>query len=164
MGLNPYLLTPKVEDIVENYVLLCQKCSENIENPQENIAHWDCLNDAAWNAEPAVQVMVYRLLNNLSTEAWANNLKEQMYLDDATLEWANHASDTVKHFDANGMLLSNGDSVVLIKDLDVKGANFVAKRGTTVKRIRLIPENVDQLEGKVNDQQIVILCQYVKKA
>jgi len=164
MGLNPYLLTPKVEDIIENYVLICQNCNENIENPQENIAHWDCLNDAAWNAEPAVQVMVYRLLKNLSTEAWANNLKEQIYLDETTLEWANHASDNVTHLDANGILLANGDSVVLIKDLDVKGANFVAKRGTTVKRIRLIPENPDQLEGKVNDQQIVILCQYVKKA
>ena len=40
---------------------------------------------------------------------------------------------------------------------------MVAKRGTSVRGIRLILDNADQIEGRVNDQQIVILCQYVKK-
>ena len=40
---------------------------------------------------------------------------------------------------------------------------MVAKRGTAVRGIRLVPDNPDQIEGRVNGQQIVILCQYVKK-
>jgi protein PhnA len=59
--------------------------------------------------------------------------------------------------------LAPGDTVVLIKDLPVKGSSMVAKRGTSVRGIRLVLDNPDQIEGRVNDQQIVILCQYVKK-
>ena len=53
---------------------------------------------------------------------------------------------------------------MLIKDLPVKGSSMVAKRGTAVRGIRLVPDNAAQIEGRVNDQQIVILCQYVKKS
>ena len=67
------------------------------------------------------------------------------------------------HKDAFGQVLNAGDAVTLTKDLDVKGANFTAKRGTTVKNIRLVEGNTGQIEGKVNDQQIVILTQFVKK-
>ena len=41
---------------------------------------------------------------------------------------------------------------------------MVAKRGTAVRNIRLVLDNADQIEGRVNDQHIVILCQYVKKS
>ncbi len=44
--------------------------------------------------------------------------------------------DVVK--DANGNVLSNGDSVVLIKDLKVKGSSITLKVGTKVKSIRLV--------------------------
>jgi len=54
--------------------------------------------------------------------------------------------------------------VTLIQDLDVKGANFIAKRGTVVKKINLVSDNAEQIEGKVNEQQIVILTKYVKKS
>jgi protein PhnA len=47
--------------------------------------------------------------------------------------------------------------------LDVKGANFTAKRGTAVRNIRLVHDNPEQIEGKINGQGIVILTQYVKK-
>jgi protein PhnA len=57
-----------------------------------------------------------------------------------------------------------GDSVVLIKDLNVKGGGFTAKRGTAVRNISLVHDNHEHIEGRVNDQQIVILTQYVKKS
>jgi protein PhnA len=71
--------------------------------------------------------------------------------------------EALVHLDSNGTLLENGDSVVLIKDLDVKGAVFAAKRGTAVRNIRLVNDNPEYIEGKINGQGIVILTQYVKK-
>ncbi len=41
---------------------------------------------------------------------------------------------------------------------------MVAKRGTAVRNIRLVHDNAAQIEGRVNDQQIVILCEFVKKS
>ncbi len=90
-----------------------------------------------------------------------------LYLDDATLLWAKkgqHEEDAIKHVDSNGVVLQAGDTVVLIKDLKVKGGGFTAKRGTAVRRISLVADNPAHIEGKVNDQRIVILTQYVKKS
>ena len=67
------------------------------------------------------------------------------------------------HRDSNGHVLQNGDSVVLIKSLDVKGSTLNAKMGTVVKNIRLVPDNTAQIEGRVEGQLIVILTQYVRK-
>jgi protein PhnA len=92
-----------------------------------------------------------------------------MYLDDESLVWAQASGDhrereaTVQHVDSNGTVLVNGDTIVLIKDLEVKGAGFTAKRGTSVRNIRLVQDNPEQIEGKINGQGIVILTQYVKK-
>ena len=57
----------------------------------------------------------------------------------------------------------SGDSVVLIKDLKVKGSSMVAKQGTAVRNIRLVHDNTEQIEGKVDGQLIVILTKFVKK-
>jgi protein PhnA len=89
-----------------------------------------------------------------------------IYLEEATLAWANAGlpdEDAVVHKDSNGNILEAGDSVTLIKDLKVKGANFTAKRGTAVRNIRLVHDNAGQIEGKVETQMIVILTEYVKK-
>ncbi|MCF8280778.1 MAG: alkylphosphonate utilization protein [Bacteroidales bacterium] len=92
-----------------------------------------------------------------------------LYLDDETLAWAKSGQSAAdqepeqKHVDCNGVELENGDTIVLTKDLDVKGASFAAKRGTAVRNIRLVFDNPEQIEGKVNGQQIVILTKYVKK-
>jgi len=59
--------------------------------------------------------------------------------------------------------LTSGDSVTLIKDLDVKGTSFVAKRGTLVKGIRLT-DNPEHVEGRVNKVSIVLKTQFLKKA
>ncbi len=61
-------------------------------------------------------------------------------------------------------MLVAGDTVVRIKDLPVRGRFMVAKRGTAVRSIRLVRDNPDQIAGRVNDQQIVILCQFVRKS
>ena len=66
--------------------------------------------------------------------------------------------------DSNGTPLETGDTVVLIKDLNVKGGGLTAKRGTAVRKITLVHDNAEQIEGKVDGQQIVILTQFVKKA
>jgi len=93
-----------------------------------------------------------------------------LYLDDETLTWAQatgegqNDEDEVRHLDSNGAVLEAGDTVTLIKDLNVKGANFTAKRGTAVRGISLVADNAEHIEGKVNGQQIVILTKFVKKS
>ena len=92
-----------------------------------------------------------------------------MYLEEEELVWAKAAGDgdapknLVVHKDVNGNVLQAGDSVVLIKDLKVKGSSMVAKQGTAVRRISLDPDNEQYIEGKVDGQHIVIITQYVKK-
>jgi len=110
-------------------------------------------------------VVSYRLLNRLSSHDWATDLLGMMYLDEATQEWADAATgQKIIHKDSNGNILSNGDAVTLIQDLNVKGAGFTAKRGVAVKRIRLVPDNAEHIEGKIDGQLIVILTKYVKKS
>jgi protein PhnA len=67
------------------------------------------------------------------------------------------------HKDANGNLLQTGETIILTKSLDVKGTSMNAKMGTVVKNIRLVPENTEQIEGKIEGQVIVILTKYVRK-
>jgi protein PhnA len=120
-----------------------------------------------WSEYPAVQVLSWIVLDSLKSESWALDLKEQLYLDDSLLNWAlaNQTSmeDTITVKDSNGALLKDGDSVTLIKDLEVKGAGFTAKRGTLVKKISLT-DNPEQIEGRVNGTQIVLVTKYLKKA
>jgi protein PhnA len=89
-------------------------------------------------------------------------------LTDDTREWAMGgvkatAPSGPRTLDSNGAELSEGDSVTLIKDLDVKGTSFVAKRGTLVSRIRLT-DNPEHVEGKVNGITIVLKTVFLKKA
>ena len=65
--------------------------------------------------------------------------------------------------DCFGAVLLSGDNVVLTKTMDAKGATFSAKVGTVVHNIRLVLDNIDQIEGRVNGSQIIILTKYVKK-
>jgi protein PhnA len=72
------------------------------------------------------------------------------------------SSSAIKTFDSNGIELKDGDSVQIIKDLDVKGAGFVAKRGTLVKNITLT-SNPEHIEGKVNKTKLVLKTCFLKK-
>ncbi len=66
--------------------------------------------------------------------------------------------------DGNGNLLADGDRVVLIKDLKVKGAGETLKRGTVIKSIRLTdnPEEIDCRHDKIKG--LVLRTEFVKKA
>ena len=154
----------------EDYLYLCSTCAEQIENPEKTDPnHWRCLNDSMWSEVPAVQVIAWRMLQRLRNEGWPQDLLDMLYLDEETLARAKANGDgeereTVEyHTDSNGVRLEAGDSVVLIKDLNVKGGGFTAKRGTAVRNISLVHDNPEYIEGKVNGQQIVILTKYVKK-
>lgn len=66
--------------------------------------------------------------------------------------------------DSNGAELSEGDSVLVVKDLKVKGSSSTIKRGTLVKNIKLTAKD-DEIEGRVDKQGIIVLktC-FLKKA
>ncbi len=65
--------------------------------------------------------------------------------------------------DSNGTLLKEGDTVTVIKDLKVRGSSGIIKRGTTVKNIKLTDDPED-VEGKVEKQQMVLKACFLKKA
>jgi protein PhnA len=64
--------------------------------------------------------------------------------------------------DANGNLLQDGDSVVLIKDLKVKGSSLTLKMGTKVRNIRVVGGDHD-IEGKVDGSPMMLKAMYVRK-
>jgi len=150
--------------------MICKKCLTQIDKKEElDNKHWACLTTAMWSEVPGVQVVSWRMLNRLKEESWAAENLDMMYLDDERLAWAKATGDHENgsavdlHRDSNGHQLQNGDSVVLTKSLDVKGSTLNAKMGTVVKNIRLVDENTEQIEGKVEGQLIVILTKYVRK-
>jgi protein PhnA len=152
-------------------VLVCDTCAPQLDVASElDVKHWFCLKESVWSDVPAVQVVSYRLLERMPHEGWATDLLGQVYLDDAVLAWAQAGASAsgsgadVPTLDSNGAVLADGDSVTLIKDLDVKGTTFVAKRGTLVKNIRLIPDDPDNVEGRVNKIGLVLKTCFLKKS
>ena len=152
-------------------ILVCEACQEAAADPAAHAAQLRGLQQSAWSEAPALQVAAYRLLHALSGETWAADLREQLYLDDETLAWAQAelgtgaGSEGVARatVDSNGTVLVDGDSVTLIKDLDVKGAGFTAKRGTLVKNIRLT-DDPELIDARVNKIAIVLKTCFLKKA
>ena len=111
------------------------------------------------------------MLSSMKHEGWPQDLLDMLYLEDTVLKYAEATgeglSDDEKiiHKDCNGALLSNGDTITLTKDLDVKGGgNFTAKRGTAVRNISLTHDNAEHIEGRINGVHIVILTKFVKKS
>ena len=169
-NLTVYTVPPRDTESEENSILVCENCNTQlIDESKVDANHWRCLNDSMWSEVPAVKVVAWRMLNQLRGEGWPNDLLDMIYLEDETLAWAKEGSSTeasedkIVHKDSNGVVLEAGDTVVLIKDLPVKGSSMVAKRGTAVRRISLDHENANHIEGRVDGQQIVILTQFVKK-
>lgn len=143
-------------------VQLCGTCRAQAEGALDP-ALMRCLGSAMWSEEPAVQVLSARLLARLAEHDWARDLADQLWLDDETRAWAENAPAESTHRDSNGAPLAPGDTVVLVKDLVVKGAGFTAKRGTAVRGISLVADNPEHIEGRVEGQRIVILTKYVKR-
>lgn len=171
-ALAPLGVAPKEGGSAEECALVCSICAEQIQGQAElDPHHWRCLNDSMWSEVAPVQVLAWRMLNQLSTESWARDLFDMLYLDEETKAWAESGQEalheeeaTIQHMDSNGSVLEVGDSVVLIKDLVVKGGGFTAKRGTAVRGIALVPDNPEHIEGRINGQKIVILTKFVKKS
>jgi protein PhnA len=139
-------------------VQLCAACTD----PQTTPDHFRAIASTMWSDDPPLQVYALRTLKRLDTD-WSRDLAEQLYLDAETQAWADNQAAASNHKDSNGVPLATGDTVVLIKDLNVKGAGFTAKRGTAVHRITLLLDNDAHIEGRVEGQRIVILTEFVKK-
>ena len=144
-------------------VTLCGVCKSQIESGELDENHFNCLNDSMWSEKSAVKVLTFRLLTQLGRQ----DLLDMMYLEDDEREWAESGIDNgekIVHKDANGVVLNAGDTVVVTKDLDVKGTSFVAKRGTAVRNIALVKDNAELIEGRVNGVKIQILTKFLKKS
>ena len=168
-NLQAYTVPPKTEDIAENQVVLCTGCFNQINiNDYSNIYHWRCLEGSIWSEVPAVQVLSYKILSKLSAEEWARDTKESAYLDESLISWANAEDELeagkVIHKDSYGVVLETGDTVILTQNLNVKGTNYIAPKGTIVRKIKLVPDSADQIEGKINSDTIVILTKFVRKS
>ena len=169
-NLKMYEVPPQSNSTEDNCILICDKCAAQIGKKEElDNSHWSCLSESMWSEVPGVQVVSWRMLNRLRNESWAMDNLDMLYLDEERLAWAkatgDHENDASVelHKDCNGQVLQSGDSVVLIKSLDVKGSSLNAKMGTVVKNIRIVEENTEQIEGKIEGQVIVILTKYVRK-
>ena len=161
-----YLVEPKTEATPENCILITKSLRDQIQNPETmNPNDWRGLSDSMWNENLPVQIVSWRMHARLKNM----DMLEMMYLDEDALEWAKATGEAdddegkIVHKDSNGNVLLDGDSVVLIKDLDVKGATFTAKRGAAVHNIKLVWDDANLIEGHVENQRIFILTQYVKK-
>jgi protein PhnA len=66
--------------------------------------------------------------------------------------------------DSNGNVLSDGDTVTVIKDLKLKGSSAVVKRGTVIKNIRLTGRE-DEIEGRTDKiKGLVLRTEFLRKA
>ncbi|GAA3867466.1 PhnA domain-containing protein [Celeribacter arenosi] len=142
---------------------LCGTCAAGLRGEAVPDGHWQALTNAMWSQNDAVKVLAWRLLNRLRAEGWATDALDMLYLEPEVEAWAKAVGPEVIHRDSLGAVLSAGDNVTLIKDLQVKGAGFTAKRGTAVRGISLVADNAGQIEGRVEGQRIVILTEFVRK-
>jgi protein PhnA len=145
-------------------IYICNTCKEQVQDDSKiDETHWHCLNDSMWSEHAAVQVMAYRMLTKLNNQ----DALDMLYLEEDVKAWADEGIEVVDEDaeiknDANGNILSDGDSITVLKDLDVKGSHIVAKRGTIVKNIRI--GNVsNHIEGKITGTTIYLKCDFIKK-
>ncbi|MFD1253044.1 hypothetical protein DEVEQU_02486 [Devosia equisanguinis] len=98
-----------------------------------------------------------------------SNQDDDYVYDQATGEWrpasemAATDASALEVRDASGTLLADGDAVVLIKDLKVKGAGQTLKQGTVIKTIRLTdnPEEIDCRHDAIKG--LVLRTEFVRK-
>jgi protein PhnA len=168
--LKIYTLQPSRGINLSDSIYACIICISQIENSSLiSPNHWRCINESMWSEFSAVKVISWRMLNRTISSGWSQGLLDMMYLSSDDLEWAKALGDGVEddikliHRDVNGVILKSGDSVVLVKDLKVKGSSMTAKQGVAIRRISLDHENDNYIEGKICGQNIVIITKYVKK-
>jgi len=145
-NVKPFKVEPR-----EEVVNLCEVCRSQIESGNLDENHFQCLNDTMWSEKSAVKVLTYRLLKELGRM----DLVDMMYLEPDEEAWANAEVEVKK--DAYGNILKDGDSVMVIKDLNVKGGSSI-KRGEVFKNIRL-----GDTPRHILAKNIYIKTEFVKK-
>jgi protein PhnA len=80
-----------------------------------------------------------------------------------TAEAAQEGGTVVR--DSNGNMLANGDTVVVIKDLKVKGSSIPLKQGTVIRNIRLVEDDAEHIEGNSDKiKGLVLKTIFLRKA
>ena len=81
------------EPDIERILLVSEECREVLEKPERLAGRsWQCLAEAVWSENPAVQVVAWRMLTELAKrEDWAREVIQEVFLDPEVEEWANAA-------------------------------------------------------------------------
>jgi protein PhnA len=161
-NLGEYIVEPK-----DDKILVCDICNEQLQdNSKIDETHMYCLNDSMWSEVDAVKVVAYRLFSIMKNQ----DMLDMIYLEDDAKQWAldglaeQVSEDALVYRDSNGVILNAGDTVVIIKDLPVKGAGFTAKQGVAVRNISLVPDDETHIEGRVNGVKIHLKTCFLKKS
>jgi protein PhnA len=73
--------------------------------------------------------------------------------------------ETIVVRDVNGNVLNGGDTVVVIKDLKVKGSSIPLKQGTVIRNIRLVDGDPEHIEGNSDKiKGLVLKVCFLRKA
>jgi protein PhnA len=80
-------------------------------------------------------------------------------------EWTKEAATEAARIvrDANGTAIADGDTVVLVKDLKLRGGSGVLKGGTKVKNIRLV-DGDHEIDCRIDGRAMALKACFVKKA
>ncbi|MCK6639278.1 MAG: PhnA domain-containing protein [Bacteroidia bacterium] len=163
-AVNEYIVSPKKGTSINDNVALCAGCNAALDASNYN-ALKGFAEGSIWNPVAPLQALSYRIIQGAAGEEEAVSAASSAGLDEEVIQWgASALIQAPVHKDAFGNVLENGDNVVLTQALDVKGTNFTASKGTVVKKIKLVSDNHEHIEGKINEQSIVILTKYVKKS
>lgn len=91
-ALRVFEVPPASDGSAGQCMLVCATCDGQLQDPSTvDSQHWACLGETMWSQVPAVQVMAWRMLKLLSSEGWAHDLLDMLYLDEDTLAWAESA-------------------------------------------------------------------------
>jgi len=92
--LHPYEIPPVGDEpSLDRTILVSDVCLEALNRPKTlGGQQWRCLAETIWSENPAVQVVAWRMLQELvKREDWARETLEDVFLDSEVLEWAEQA-------------------------------------------------------------------------
>ena len=92
--LRPYEVPPVGEEpALDRTLLISAECANMLEHPNRLAGRsWQCLAEAVWSDMPAVQVVAWRMLNELAKrEGWAREVIDDVFLDPDVEAWARSA-------------------------------------------------------------------------
>ncbi|MGL4400986.1 MAG: phnA protein [Luteolibacter sp.] len=92
--LRAYEVPPVADEPdIERTLLISEACHAVIEHPKRlQGREWQCLAEVVWSELPAIQVVAWRMLNELAKrEDWAREVLEEVFLEDEVEAWAKSA-------------------------------------------------------------------------